>query len=135
VIRIQRAHLAQMAAHVARCAPEEGCGLLAGVDGTSVAVLPVTNVLHSPVRFRMAPEEQLQAMLTLEERGWALLAIFHSHPQGPSHPSPTDIAEAAYPEAVYLIWFREGDAWQWRAFFIHSNAVSEAAVQVIGQDG
>ncbi len=128
---IRRTHLEQMAAHVARCAPEEGCGLIAGVDGVSVAVLPVTNALHSPVRFRMEPQEQVQAMLTLEQRGWDMLGIFHSHPNGPPHPSPTDVAEAAYPEAVYLIWFREGDTWRWRAFFIHNRAVSEAAVRVV----
>ncbi len=121
MIVLRREHLAQMEAHVARCAPEEGCGLIAGVDGVSVAVLPVTNALHSPVRFRMDPQEQWRAFLQLETQGWEMLGIFHSHPQGPPYPSPTDLAEAAYPEALYLIWFRAAGHWRWRAFWLREG--------------
>lgn len=131
VIRLRREHLHQMEAHVARCAPEEGCGLLAGMGGTSVAVLPVPNAEHSPVRFRMAPQAQMDALLTLERRGWTLLGIFHSHPQGPPHPSPTDIAEAAYPEAVHIIWYRQANTWRWRAFFIREGHATPAVVHIL----
>jgi len=32
-----------------------------------------------------------------------VLGFYHSHPHSPAWPSPTDAAEAAYPEAVHLI--------------------------------
>jgi proteasome lid subunit RPN8/RPN11 len=51
----------------------------------------------------MNPHQQIEALLALEAAGWQLLAIYHSHPQGPELPSATDIALAFYPEAVNII--------------------------------
>jgi proteasome lid subunit RPN8/RPN11 len=42
-------------------------------------------------------------MVEWEDAGLELLAIYHSHPQGPEGPSETDIAMATYPEATYII--------------------------------
>lgn len=112
--------LESMEAHVERLAPEEACGLLGGrrtpAGGSVELVIPVTNQLHSPIRYRMEPHEQLAALITLETQGLDLLAIYHSHPNGPADPSPTDLAEAYYPEALSVIWHRWGGAWQCRAF-------------------
>jgi proteasome lid subunit RPN8/RPN11 len=84
----------EMLAHVFACLPEEACGLIGSAPGSTstieaATVLPIENELHSPVRFRMAPDEQLKAFYWLEERSLELSAIFHSHPQGPVHPSAT----------------------------------------------
>jgi proteasome lid subunit RPN8/RPN11 len=95
--------LQTMLDHVRGCYPEEGCGLLAGRGGRATAVYPVENILHSPVLFEMEPLAQIRAMLALEEAGDELLAIFHSHPAGPARPSPTDIAQAHYPDALQVI--------------------------------
>ncbi len=94
-----------MLAHVLSCLPEEACGLVGSLPGenTAAVILPIENELHSPVRFRMAPAEQLKAFYWLEERGLDLAAIFHSHPRGPRHPSATDLAEFAYPGVLMLI--------------------------------
>jgi hypothetical protein len=54
---------------------EEACGLVAGVGQTSLAVYPVTNILHSPVRYRMDPEQQLKYFNLIDENQWHLLAI------------------------------------------------------------
>lgn len=97
------AQLYQMIAHLERCLPEEGCGLIAGTGTHAQSVFPVENRLHSPVRFQMAPSGQWAAFQAIEAAGLELLAIFHSHPHGPSHPSPTDIAEFFYPDAIVLI--------------------------------
>jgi proteasome lid subunit RPN8/RPN11 len=67
------------------------------------AVYPVDNILQSPTAYEMEPNQQVQAMLDLEAAGWKLLAIYHSHPQGPEHPSATDIALAFYPDVVTII--------------------------------
>ena len=129
-LRLAPAHWAQMQAHVQRCAPEEACGLLAGADGWVRAVYEVSNALHSPTRFRMEAQEQVDAFLDLERRGWELLAIYHSHPAGPPEPSPTDLAEFAYPGVLYVIWAQTAGGWLGRTFRIRQGQACEAPLQV-----
>jgi proteasome lid subunit RPN8/RPN11 len=111
--------------------PQEACGLVGGVQRRAMQVYPVANALHSPVQYRMEPEEQVRIFLDLEKLGWDLLAIYHSHPAGPDHPSPTDLAEAAYPEAVYLIWFPSAGEWACRGYLITTDQYAEVPVRVI----
>ena len=89
--------------HLQACYPEEGCGLLAGDGKTAVRFYPVENELHSQTRYKMAPVAQIAAMLDIEDRGWNLLAIVHSHPHSAPYPSAIDVAEAAYPSAYTFI--------------------------------
>jgi len=112
-----------MGADAQRCAraPAAG-GLRAGGRRTAArpAGFPGSQCPAQPRCATGGPQEQVRIFLSLEKLGWDLLAIYHSHPNGPDHPSPTDLAEAAYPETVYLIWFpREGE-WACRGFFIHN---------------
>ncbi len=90
---------------LAQAHPEtEVCGLVGWRAGAEPTFYPVANVAEAPGRlFRMDPREQIAAMKAMRERGERLFAIYHSHPQGPARPSATDLAEAAYPEALYLI--------------------------------
>jgi proteasome lid subunit RPN8/RPN11 len=120
----------QMRQHVAEAAPEEACGLVGGQVNRGHQVLPITNLLHSPVRFRMAPEEQLQALIQMEETGLELLAIYHSHPLGPDHPSITDVAEWYYPEAICLIWSAGSVSWNCRGFTIREGKVQPVAIHL-----
>ena len=39
----------------------------------------------------------------MDEKGEELAAIYHSHPASQAYPSPTDRAEAHYPDAVYVL--------------------------------
>ena len=93
-------------------------------------MIPVTNADHSPFRFRMEPREQIEAMGSLEESGLELVGIFHSHPGGPSGPSPIDLAEAAYPEAVHLILSSPKVGWEGRAFRIRNGRGNEIPLEV-----
>lgn len=110
--------------------PEEACGLLAGKDRVVYIVTPVTNILHSPIRYRMAPEEQLIVFNDIDEQNLDLLGIYHSHPRGPSEPSETDLKEAYYPDAIQLIWYRQGTEWCCRGFIIVSDQYFEIPLQV-----
>jgi proteasome lid subunit RPN8/RPN11 len=121
---------------VVRWAPEEACGLLAGqASGQIERIFPITNRLHSPSRFEMEPREQLRAFLDIESAGLVLCCIYHSHPAGPDHPSPTDLVEFAYPGVIYLIWAPElpGAPPQWnaRAFTIDKDNYREIFLQVM----
>jgi proteasome lid subunit RPN8/RPN11 len=129
-LRLTRAQWLQLCAEAERHAPEEACGLLAGQGNQVQAVIPVTNELHSQVRYRMEPTEQLKAFLEIEQHGWELIGIYHTHPYGPGEPSQTDRAEAFYPESVYLILSGQLDGWQARGFFIRAGGVSEIPVRV-----
>ena len=96
--------IVQIGSHALACLPMESCGLIAGIEERATAFLPVANELESPTAFRMNPQEQLNAFLWMESQNLDLLAVFHSHPNGPQSPSSTDISEFFYPEAASLIW-------------------------------
>jgi proteasome lid subunit RPN8/RPN11 len=96
--------IVQIGGYARNCLPLEACGLVVGTEYHSKAFLPVSNELQSPSAFRMDPQEQLNAFLWMEKQHLDLLAIFHSHPQGPQTPSATDIAEFFYPGVASLIW-------------------------------
>ena len=123
----------QMRSDVQARLPQEACGLVGGLQGRALQVYPATNALHSPVSYRMEAEEQVRIILGLEKLGWDMLAIYHSHPSGPDHPSPTDLAEAAYPEAVYLIWSPEAGEWACRGYLIRDGQYTEIPVRVSGE--
>jgi proteasome lid subunit RPN8/RPN11 len=130
VLKMQPEHWQAMHEHVASMTPVEACGMLAGKEDRVENVLLVRNAEQSPVRFRMDPLEQINALEWIDANGLDLLGIFHSHPSGPETVSPTDIAEAAY-EVVHLIWFRTGGTWSARGFWIEKDQVTEVELQVI----
>lgn len=119
-----------MRRHVRRRVPLEACGLLAGKAGQVEMVIGVTNAARSPVRYRMEPHAQWRAFNKIEQMGMELLAIYHSHPKGPPHPSPTDIQEASY-AVVHIIWFPRAENWQADGFWIEAGQVSQVSLQMV----
>jgi proteasome lid subunit RPN8/RPN11 len=117
-IYLQRRHWQEMLADVELRRDEEACGLVAGRDGASTAVFPLANTLHSRVRYQLDPIAQFDTFRKIDEKGWELLAIYHSHLQGLSKPSLSDITEATYPEVAYLIWSSSSDSWECRGYRI-----------------
>ena len=141
MIEICRALYDQILAHLAATWPNEGCGLLGGtgavVNTDMVAaqvssVWPVSNVAANPASwYKMHSGEQVRAMLALEAEGQTLVGIFHSHPDGRASPSPTDMAEAYYPEAAYLISARTAAGWHTRAFDLSGLQAHEILFSVV----
>jgi len=117
-----------MRRHVSRRAPLEACGLLAGKNIRVEFTLGILNADRSPVRFRMEPRAQWRAFQHIEASGLELVGIYHSHPNGPDHPSPTDIAEAMYPVAQ-IIWVRVDGEWRARCFQIEGGNVTEISLE------
>jgi proteasome lid subunit RPN8/RPN11 len=115
----------KMCSHANKELPEEACGLLAGKGQQVVEIYPVPNILHSPMRYRMDPAYQLRVFLDIEESGLELTGIYHTHPRGPNYPSETDIAEAYYPESIYVILCPQANGWLPRGFIINTPAVKE----------
>ncbi len=130
-LRLTPEQLQSMLAHAQSEWPNEACGLLGGPPGLVRQVYPVENVRHSPVEYTMDPAEQVRVMLEIEAAGWEVCGIFHSHPAGPPVPSPSDVAQAYYPEAAYVILApdRQG-AWSARAFEIDGGRAREIGLEV-----
>jgi proteasome lid subunit RPN8/RPN11 len=128
----------QMQLDVARRAPEEACGLLAGQrQGNQLRarrLFITTNLLHSATRYRIDPYDQLAAFNQMEAEEMELVGIYHSHPTGPEEPSPVDVAEAYYPEVVYLIWTRKSDAWQCKGYSVYDRDVCPVEILVNGAE-
>jgi proteasome lid subunit RPN8/RPN11 len=120
----------EMRRQVTADVPLESCGLLAGSRDIAQRVVSVPNALHSATRYRFTPEAQLAAFEQIENSGMEILAIYHSHPKGPPHPSPTDIAEASYP-VVYIIWSPENDVWQARGFWIENGSYKVVPLEIV----
>jgi len=128
-LRIEKKVFAEVVAHLQAVYPQEGCGLLAGLDGQVSHWYAVENSLHSPVAYQMDPAQQLQAMLAAEEQGLMLLGVYHSHPNGPPEPSQTDIEQAYYPDFVQVIVSLQARAQPFvRGFYIIDGHVNEISL-------
>ncbi len=97
----------EMLAHARAELPNEACGLLSGHrDGSRVAAVefhPARNALASPLRYDVHPDDLVRIVFEIEEAGRELVGIFHSHVASPAIPSPTDLRQAQYPDALYLL--------------------------------
>ncbi|MHB0923514.1 MAG: M67 family metallopeptidase [Bellilinea sp.] len=131
ILFLTQEQIAEMKAHVESCAPEEGCGLLAGRDHKVELTILITNQTHSPVRYNMEPRELIAALYKIEERGLELLASFHSHPNGPAVPSESDVKEYAYPETYMLILSKTMDKWKVKGFRIIDETHSEIELRIV----
>ena len=99
----------EVLAHLEGDAPAEAVGLLAvaeapeGQPATGTRYFPGTNLDASPTRYTMDPVEVIAALREMDDRGWRLGAIVHSHPATAATPSATDLGEAYYPDALMVI--------------------------------
>lgn len=129
-LRIPSRLIKEVRSHLQSCLPEEGCGLMGGVDFRVACVIPVSNAAHRRDRFRMDPREQVDGLVSLETGGLELVAIYHSHPVGPSGPSATDLNDAAYPDAAYLVFSSPDQGWPARAFRIVQGEAHEIDIRI-----
>ncbi|MEA2434693.1 MAG: [CysO sulfur-carrier protein]-S-L-cysteine hydrolase [Actinomycetota bacterium] len=92
----------EMVGHCLEGRPHEACGILATKDGIVVKVFRMTNASGSPVRYSLDPKEQFAAYRKIDDEGWELGGVFHSHTHTEAYPSPTDVRMASE-EVPYLI--------------------------------
>ena len=92
-----------MVRHALEEDPNECCGILAGRDGQVAHHYRITNSEHSPYRYSMDSRELFNAYREIEDRGWEMQVIYHSHTHSPAYPSNTDVRLATWPEASYLL--------------------------------
>lgn len=102
--------------------PNEACGFLGGKNGAASEIYPLTNAAASPVFYRPSDKEMIEALGDIDSKSLELVAIFHSHVASPPQPSVTDIREAHYPDAVYIIVsLSDGDSPEAKGYLIQKK--------------
>jgi [CysO sulfur-carrier protein]-S-L-cysteine hydrolase len=130
-LRIAREIVDEVVAHARDELPNECCGIIAAKDGSAVKLYRAANAAASPVRYGLDPQEQYRIMKEIDDNGWTLGAIYHSHTRSAAYPSQTDVNLAFYPDALYLIVsLQERERPDLRAFRIVDGRISDAEISI-----
>jgi proteasome lid subunit RPN8/RPN11 len=127
--------------HARAAAPHEACGLIIGSahhadGGAARRYLPCRNAAAMPSRYVVHRDDLLAVLAELDRTGEELWGVVHSHVRSPAVPSATDVAEAAWPSAVYVLAsLAEADApMPLRAWQIRNGAAAELSLDVVDGD-
>lgn len=103
-ITIPRKIMQNLLHHAQQRPEQEVCGLISSSNNIPCHCYPIKNTANQPESFfNLDAQEQIQAMATMRDKQEQLFAIYHSHPSAPAIPSNTDLDQASYPDALYLI--------------------------------
>ena len=87
-------------------------------------------MLAHPSRYQIEPQEHIDTNRRLRGTGRAVVGAYHSHPRTPAAPSPRDLAEAYYPDFVWLIVSLERDEPDYRLYRIASGTSTAIPLMV-----
>lgn len=93
----------RMLNHCREEVPLEACGLLVGEGGQAVVGYATDNQHRSPVIYKVDDQQLCEAVSEIRHERHDLIGIYHSHVKTDPVPSRTDIQQATWPEAFYLI--------------------------------
>lgn len=126
MLRVPPECLKQTLAHLRAVLPHEGVGLWVGRLGQVMQVWPLKNTHELPEqRYQADPQTLIELLRKVESEGLELVAIYHSHPNGPAWPSETDRAQAFW-RVPYAIFAMPGG--ELRAYWLPQG--EEVAVQI-----
>jgi [CysO sulfur-carrier protein]-S-L-cysteine hydrolase len=100
---LEKNYADEIITHARAESPNECCGIMVGTNGRVIKHYPTTNSEQSPFRYSVDPRELIAIYREIQEKGWDILAIYHSHTHTEAYPSPTDIELAFLPAPLYLI--------------------------------
>jgi proteasome lid subunit RPN8/RPN11 len=107
--RVTATVIEHVVARAREAAPEECCGVLIGSRAAVMEAVATRNIAETPTtRFLIDPKGHLDALRDARRRGLDVVGFYHSHPRSAALPSPTDLAEASYPDHLFLIVGLEG---------------------------
>jgi len=124
--------LASVVAHAREAAPAECCGLLLGIDGGVVDVVSTRNIAQNPARFEIDPADHIAGRRNARSRGLDVVGFYHSHPHSAPEPSPRDLAEATYPDYLYLIVSLQAEPPETRLFRLVDGNFHEVRLVRVG---
>jgi proteasome lid subunit RPN8/RPN11 len=102
-VRIRQQVIDAVIVHARREVPNECCGLLLGSSDQIDESYAARNLSASPTRFLIDPSDHFAAIRHARASGRAVRGAYHSHPRGPSAPSPTDAAELNDSSLLHMI--------------------------------
>lgn len=111
--------------------PLEACGLLGGVSGHVESGFACDNEYRSKVLYKVEDRQLWTALREIEDARQELIGIYHSHVGTEPIPSKTDIGQATFPEAFYLIVSLKHRRPLVRAWRIVDRQVTEHQVVVV----
>ncbi len=131
--------LEEIVAHALENPAIECCGVVATTpseDGgarTATRVYRAENVHASALKFEIEPMELLRLNNAIEDEGWEIGAIYHSHVRSAPRPSQTDIGFAAqWPGVEWIIvGLAGGQQPEVRSYLIDGADVTEAPLQAL----
>ena len=131
MLTLDRSYVDEMIAHAREDVPNECCGIIAADDGAAKKLYRAVNAEASPYRYNVDPKDLLRIYHDLDDRGWDVMVIYHSHTHTEAYPSPTDTSLAAWPDAYYVIVSLEDEANPVvRAFRITDGEVAEEELEI-----
>ena len=101
-LHLPRGFLTELLAHARAVAPNECCGLLAGVGDVATQRFPLVNALASPTRFESSPESMFAAVRAMHSHKIEIVGVYHSHPTSRAVPSASDL-ECRYSDDVATV--------------------------------
>jgi proteasome lid subunit RPN8/RPN11 len=123
-----------MRQHAEQAYPHECCGVFTGkviADERHVQkVVPCRNVrIDSPHnRFEIDAAELVRVQREARENGMEIVGFYHSHPDHPAQPSPTDLEEAHWVGCSYVITsVEQGKAGETRSFMLAGTQEKDKA--------
>ena len=95
-------------AHALAEVPNEACGLVIGDaaaadGGHAIRWIPTRNKAASPYLYEIHPDDLLRLTIETDDADEVFWAIVHSHVASPARPSRTDVGQAFYPDALYIL--------------------------------
>jgi proteasome lid subunit RPN8/RPN11 len=132
-MKISGALLDEVVGHALEDPGNEVCGLVAITsDGERVAtrVYRARNVHESPMKFEIDGQEMLDLNNAIEDEGWDVGAIYHSHVRSPPYPSQTDLNFAAWWPGVewIIVGLKAGAGPEVRSYLIDGGQIEEVPI-------
>jgi proteasome lid subunit RPN8/RPN11 len=129
----------EIVAHALENPAIECCGVVAatpsenGGASTATRVYRAENVYGSALKFEIEPIELLRLNNAIEDEGWEIGAIYHSHVRSAPRPSQTDIAFAAQGPGVewIIVGLAGGQPPQVRSYLIDGADVREEPLNAL----
>jgi|Deesub1362B_J571_1020462.scaffolds.fasta_scaffold40600_2 proteasome lid subunit RPN8/RPN11 len=135
ILKVKKDQLERIRAD-AKASRTETCGFIIGrIEGdraTAVELKRARNLLDSPVRFEIDPEEFLKVLRAAEDKGMEIIGFYHSHPSYPSPSAEDERFMFLWPDRIWLIISSVSGAV--KAFIARSDGMEEIDIQEIVGD-
>jgi proteasome lid subunit RPN8/RPN11 len=139
-MKISQALLDEIVAHAQDDPTIECCGLVAVEapvpadvhDRTAARVYRAANIHASALKFQIDPMEQLELTGAIEDNGWEIGGLYHSHVRSKPYPSQTDINFAASLGSVewIIVGLAPGQEPEVCSYLIEDGEVREVPLEV-----